>query len=62
MAVHLRCLGCGHVLGLADCYDDYDGNIRCWTCGALLTVSLRDGRLRSMARAVDAEDVTCREE
>ena len=42
--------------------DDYDGNVRCWTCGSLLLVSLREGRLRSMAKAVEAGAVACSEE
>ena len=62
MAIHLRCLGCGHVLDLADCYDDYEGNVRCWTSGSLLLVSLREGRLRSMAKAVETGAVACSEE
>jgi DNA-directed RNA polymerase subunit N (RpoN/RPB10) len=57
MSIHLRCLGCGHILDLADSYEDYDGHVRCWTCRALLTVSLREGRLRGMARAEE----TCAE-
>jgi len=50
MAIHLRCLGCGHVLDLADSYEDYEGDIRCWTCRAVLLVSLREGRLRAMSQ------------
>jgi DNA-directed RNA polymerase subunit N (RpoN/RPB10) len=48
VGIRLRCLSCGHRLELGEAYDDYDGEVRCWTCNGLLEVSLREGRLRSM--------------
>ena len=51
MRIRLRCLTCGHQVDLADTYEEYDGLIRCWTCGGLLDVSIREGRLRAMRDA-----------
>jgi DNA-directed RNA polymerase subunit N (RpoN/RPB10) len=48
MAIGLRCLGCGHRLELAEAYESYEGDVRCWKCGAVLEVVLQEGRLRSM--------------
>ena len=48
MKIKLNCLSCGHTMELGDAYEDYDGEIRCWGCRAILEVTLREGQLRSM--------------
>ena len=48
MRIRLNCLACGHVMEFGDAYEDYEGEIRCWVCGAVLEVALREGKLRSM--------------
>ena len=48
MIIKLNCLGCGHSMELGDAYEDYEGEVRCWGCGAALDVVLCEGKLRSM--------------
>ena len=42
----VNCLSCGHALDLRDAYDDYDGQVKCFACGALLAVRTRDGQVK----------------
>jgi hypothetical protein len=39
----VNCLCCGHALDLRDAYDDYEGQIRCFICGSLLTIHTQEG-------------------
>jgi hypothetical protein len=43
----IRCLSCGHTINLDDAYSDYEGQIKCFTCNALLEVKLSDSLIRS---------------
>jgi DNA-directed RNA polymerase subunit N (RpoN/RPB10) len=45
--MNIRCLGCGHTIDLDDSYRDYEGQVKCYTCQALLEVKLSDGLIRS---------------
>jgi hypothetical protein len=42
----LNCLSCGHSLDLHDDYNDYEGLVKCYVCGALLTIHTEDGRIK----------------
>jgi len=42
----INCLSCGHSVELRDGYDDYDGQVRCWVCGALLALRTETGQVR----------------
>ena len=44
----IRCLACGHSMDLAEAYEDYEGQIKCWGCTGVLDVKLQEGKLRSM--------------
>ena len=44
----LNCLSCGHSVDLRDSYDDYEGPVKCYVCGALLLIRTKDGGLRSV--------------
>lgn len=45
--MNIRCLSCGHIIDLDDAYSDYEGQIKCYTCSALLEVKLSDSLIRS---------------
>jgi ribosomal protein S27E len=48
-SMKINCLSCGHSLGLdEEVYSDYEGQVKCWSCGALLEVKLEEGRLKSV--------------
>jgi hypothetical protein len=42
----LNCLSCGHSLDLHRDYDDYEGLVKCFVCGALLTIRTEDGHVK----------------
>ena len=44
----INCLSCGHKVDLDDAYDDYEGTVKCFTCGALLEISTEEGKLKSV--------------
>jgi len=45
----INCLSCGHSLELdEESYSDYEGQVKCYTCSALLEVKLEEGRIKSV--------------
>ena len=54
MRIKLSCLACGHSMDLGDAYQDYEGEVRCWVCHAVLEVTLHEGQLRSMKKSTGA--------
>ena len=42
----VNCLSCGHVLDLRDAYDDYEGQIKCYICRAVLKTRTEDGQVK----------------
>jgi len=57
----LNCLSCGHTVDLRDGYNDYDGRVRCFVCGALLAIRTQDGQMKwveLLASARRGEDST----
>jgi len=46
--MNVNCLSCGHSLDLREAYDHYRGQIRCFICGALLTLHSEDGQVISV--------------
>jgi ribosomal protein S27E len=47
----INCLSCGHKVDLDDAYDDYQGEVKCFVCGAVLLIRTTHGALRSVAVA-----------
>ncbi len=46
----LNCVSCGHIVDLRDGYDDYDGQVKCFACGALLAVRTQEGQVKWVER------------
>jgi DNA-directed RNA polymerase subunit N (RpoN/RPB10) len=44
----VNCLSCGHTLDLRDAYDDYEGQVKCFICGALLAIHTQEGQVKSV--------------
>ena len=44
----INCLSCGHNVGIGDEYDDYEGQIKCYACGAILEIKTEGGNLRAV--------------
>ena len=46
--MRINCLSCGHKLDMGDSYNDYEGLVKCFICGALLKIRAEEGRLKSV--------------
>lgn len=44
----INCLECGHTIDISDAYDDYEGEIKCWVCAAMLEIKTEAGCLKAM--------------
>ena len=47
----VNCLSCGHKVDLDDAYDNYEGQVRCLACGAVLEIKTEEGSLKSVKLA-----------
>ncbi len=47
----VNCLGCGFKVDLDDAYDDYEGPIKCFACGANLEIRAEQGYLGTVRQA-----------
>jgi hypothetical protein len=50
----INCLGCGFKIDLADSYDDYVGQIKCFACGAVMEIATREGNIKAVMSVSDA--------
>jgi hypothetical protein len=50
----VNCLGCGYKVDLADAYDDYEGPIKCFACGAIMEIATQEGSIRGVGFATGA--------
>ena len=44
----INCLSCGHKVDLDHAYDDFEGEVKCFACGAILHIKTQEGRLKSV--------------
>jgi len=44
----INCLSCGHTIELDEAYSDYEGQVKCYTCSALLEVKLEENLVKSV--------------
>mgnify|MGYP001565778914 CR=1 FL=1 len=44
----INCLCCGHKLDLDEVYDTYDGQVKCFACGGILTIKTDQGKLKTV--------------
>lgn len=49
--MQIRCNHCGHNFELDEAYDNYAGEVKCWVCGAILEIKMKDGYLMSSRSA-----------
>ncbi len=59
--MEINCLGCGFKVDLADAYDDYVGQVKCFGCGAIMEIETQAGNIRAV-NAVTEEQVPVVEE
>lgn len=44
----INCISCGFSVNLDEAYEDYEGQIKCFTCEALLEIKTEEGKLKSV--------------
>lgn len=44
----INCLSCGHTIDLDDNYSDYEGQVKCYGCNALLEIKLEGSLVKSV--------------
>jgi hypothetical protein len=50
----INCLSCGFKVDLADAYDNYEGQIKCYACGGTLEIKTQEGSVRSVKSVPDS--------
>jgi len=50
----INCLGCGFKVDLNQCYDDYEGQIKCYACGVVMEITTRVGEIQAVKLAAVA--------
>ena len=51
--MQINCLGCGYKVDLASAYDDYEGQIKCFACGATMEIAAQSGTIRAVCPVTD---------
>ena len=44
----INCLSCGHTVVLDDAYDSYEGQVKCFACGAMLEIKTEEGNVKAV--------------
>jgi DNA-directed RNA polymerase subunit RPC12/RpoP len=49
--MEINCVSCGFKVDLADSYDNYQGQVKCFACGAILDITTLEGNVCSVTLA-----------
>ena len=44
----INCLSCGHKVDLDDAYEEYEGQVKCFACNAILEIKTEQGNLKAV--------------
>ncbi len=44
----INCLSCGHTVVLDDAYDNYEGQVKCFACSAILEIKTEEGNIKTV--------------
>ena len=44
----INCLSCGFKVDLNDAYDDYQGQVKCYACDAMLEIKTEEGNVKAV--------------
>jgi len=44
----INCLSCGHKVDLDDAYEEYEGQVKCFACSAILEIKTEQGNLKAV--------------
>ncbi len=54
----INCLSCGHTIDLDEAYSGYEGQVKCYTCSALLEIKLEESLIKSVKFLKRTRDAT----
>ena len=54
----INCLSCGHNIDLDDSYSDYEGQVKCFACSALLEIKLDQGNIKKVQIVASSKAVS----
>ncbi|MBI3939338.1 MAG: hypothetical protein HY315_00750 [Acidobacteria bacterium] len=46
--MRINCVSCGHKVDLDEAYDNYEGEVKCFACSAILEIKAVEANLRSV--------------
>lgn len=46
--MRINCLACGHTVDLSKAYDDYEGQVKCCVCKAILEIRTEEGSIKGV--------------
>lgn len=46
--MNINCLSCGHKVVLDDAYDNYEGQVKCFACSAILEIRTEEGNVKTV--------------
>ena len=49
--MEINCVSCGFKVDLTDSYDNYQGQVKCFACGAILDITTQNGNVCSVTLA-----------
>ena len=44
----INCLSCGHNVVLDDAYDNYEGQVKCFACSAILEIKTEEANVKTV--------------
>lgn len=44
----INCISCGHKVDLDDAYEEYEGQVKCFVCQALLEIKTEEGKFKTV--------------
>ena len=59
--MRVNCLGCGHETELDEAYDDYEGPVKCFGCGATLEIRTEQGSIKAVKQVYIARHPSAEE-
>jgi DNA-directed RNA polymerase subunit N (RpoN/RPB10) len=56
--MRINCLACGYKVDLDDAYDDYEGPVKCFACGASLEIHVEQGHIKAVKQVNPARQAS----
>ncbi len=44
----IKCIACGHNIELDEAYSEFEGAVKCWVCGTMLSIKAEEVLLKNV--------------